>query len=115
MTNPIMTPALITPAQLQRQTFSLRNQGYWMRLGADALATCATYSTKLPEAKRAKYAREARKEYKQAAAFYAQAAASCEAWLEADSGKGVRWFYHAFPAILKRCADRCAAAAKLIK
>ncbi len=109
-----MTPALITPAQLQRQTFSLRNQAYWMRLGADALAAYASCAAN-PEKKRKAYAREARKEYKQAAAFYAQAAASCEAWLEADSGKGVRWFYHAFPAILKRCADRCAAAAKLIK
>jgi hypothetical protein len=112
MTNPIMTTP--TPAQLQKQTFNLRNQGYWMRLGADSLAAYASCATN-PEKKRKEYAREARKDYKQAARFYAQAAASCEAWLEADNGKGVRWFYHAFPAILKRCADRCAAAAKLIK
>lgn len=114
MTNPIMTPApILTPAQLQRQTFKLRNQAYWMRLGADALAVYASCATN-PDKKRKAYAREARKEYKQAAALYAQAAASCKAWLEADNGKGVRWFYHAFPAILKRASERCAAAVKSV-
>jgi hypothetical protein len=114
MTNPIMPPAPTT-TKLKDQTLNLRNQAYWMRLGADALATCATYSTQLPEAKRAKYAREARKEYKQAAALYAQAAVTCEAWLAVANPKGERFWYRFFPAILRRASLRYAAAAKLIK
>lgn len=113
MTNPTMPPAP-APAKLKQQTLKLRNQAYWMRLGADAMATCATYSNQLPEAKRAKYAREARKEYKQAAALYAQAAVTCETWLAAEDAKMVRW-YRFFPAILRRASLRYAAAAKLIK
>jgi hypothetical protein len=104
-----------TPAQqLKQQTFKLRNEAYQAKIWAFTCEQCAL-SPKRTEAKRKAYANDARKKYKQAAKLYAQAAATCEAWLALDNGKGVRWWYKHFPAILRRASDRSAAASKLLK
>lgn len=100
-----------TPAQLQRQTFKLRFDAHWMRAGAEFSARYA-FSPGGCVKKRKAYARLARKEFKQAAALYAQAAVTCQAWLDVDNEKGVRWWYRFLPAAFQRKAEICAAEAK---
>ena len=69
-------------------------------LGAQSLEQCALSSIALPQKKRKAYAAEARKEFKQAAECYAQAAIKAEAWLKLDDTRFVRWFYKKQPQLL---------------
>ena len=105
------TPAQIIK-QLKQEAHKLRNQGYWLMLGAQSLEQCALSSIALPQKKRKAYAAEARKEFKQAAECYAQAAIKAEAWLMVDETKGVRWFYKKHPELLALRSQKLMAKSK---
>ena len=100
-----------TAEKLKRATFNLRFDAYWMRNGAEAAVQCSLCEKHTPE-KRKSYARQARKEFKQASDLYAQAAATCQAWLDVDNEKGVRWWYRFLPAAFNARAQACNASAK---
>ena len=113
--NPMTTTTqttTLTPKQLERATCKLRFDAHWMRAGAEVSAMQFKYCGNDSSQKRKMRARDARREFKQAAALYAQAAITCQAWIDADNSKGVRWFYRFLPAAFSARSESCAAAAK---
>lgn len=104
------TPAQIIE-QLRQEAHKLRNQGYWLMLGAQSLEQCALSSIALPQKKRKAYAAEARKEFKQAAECYAKAAIKAEAWLKLDHSL-VLWIYKKHPQLLALRSQKLMAKSK---
>lgn len=109
MKNEITTPAQIIK-QLLNEAVTLRNQGYWLMLGALTVQECAA-CTLHPQKKRKAYAAQARKEFKQAAECYAQAAIKYEAWLKMDNTR-MLWIYKKMPQLLALRSQKLMAKSK---